>query len=267
MTLAAKLDSAYDGIAEEYTKSKDLPFRIYVERPTLLKLIGSSMINKRVLDLACGSGYYSRLYRDKMRASFVYGVDISKSMIDIAESMECPNTSRIRYKVMNVGEMDVAEPIDHLEKFDVVSAAYLLCYAKSPDELLRFCEVIASNLKDGGKLFMLNDNPNAAYTVHQRKKYALAKSIPDGGFNPTDGDTIQYELTNTDGSIASFNNVWWPLTTYEWALRQAGFTSWRWVRMELDGNAGQDPLYWSEFLENCPIIALEATKGRPTVDQ
>ncbi|ORX80499.1 S-adenosyl-L-methionine-dependent methyltransferase [Basidiobolus meristosporus CBS 931.73] len=265
MVVNQKPVAIYDSIANEYTKSKDLPFRIYIERPTLLKLIGDSMVDKRVLDLACGSGYYSRLYRDKMRASFVYGVDISKSMIDIAESMECPNTSRIRYKVMNVGEMDVAEPIDHLEKFDVVSAAYLLCYAKNPDELLRFCEVIASNLKDGGKFVTLSDNPNenlAKYVTHRKQleKYTIIKTLLNGVSTPIEGDTIQYDIINTDTSVATFTISWWSIPTYEWALRQAGFSSWRWINMELDVNSGQDPDYWSDFLTDCPIIALEATK-------
>ncbi|KAK9667562.1 hypothetical protein K7432_017691, partial [Basidiobolus ranarum] len=162
MTITVESFAAYDAIACEYTKSKELPFRHLVEKATLLKLIGNSMTSGWVLDLACGDGYYSRVFRDEMKASFVYGVDISKSMLDMARSKEAQDSLHkglIQYKISDVANMSTTEPVDQLPKFDVVAATYLLCYAHTRDELLKFCQVIAANLKEGGKLVALNDNP------------------------------------------------------------------------------------------------------------
>ncbi|MFO0844918.1 MAG: class I SAM-dependent methyltransferase, partial [Gemmataceae bacterium] len=54
--------ATYDSIAEDYTLSKQAPWRRYLERPTLFGLLGESR-RLSVLDLACGSGFYSRQIR------------------------------------------------------------------------------------------------------------------------------------------------------------------------------------------------------------
>ena len=49
----------YEPIAQGYQQSKQQPWRTFVERFTLLELIGG-LGGQSVLDLACGEGYYSR---------------------------------------------------------------------------------------------------------------------------------------------------------------------------------------------------------------
>jgi hypothetical protein len=51
----------YDPIAEQYKQSKHQPWRIYIETFTLMSLIGE-LSGKRVVDLACGEGFYTRRY-------------------------------------------------------------------------------------------------------------------------------------------------------------------------------------------------------------
>ncbi|MCY3777109.1 MAG: class I SAM-dependent methyltransferase, partial [Candidatus Aminicenantes bacterium] len=66
----------YDSIAEAYRDSKQLPFRHLIERFTLFELLGEIGGN-RVLDLACGDGFYTRLLK-RAGAAEVTGVDVSR---------------------------------------------------------------------------------------------------------------------------------------------------------------------------------------------
>jgi ubiquinone/menaquinone biosynthesis C-methylase UbiE len=45
----------YDPIAEQYKRSKQQPWRAYVEAFTLMRLIGDPT-GKKVIDIACGEG-------------------------------------------------------------------------------------------------------------------------------------------------------------------------------------------------------------------
>ena len=54
------MSTDYDAVAEEYKRSKLAPWRTYLERYSLLNLLGE-VRGKSVLDLACGEGFYSRL--------------------------------------------------------------------------------------------------------------------------------------------------------------------------------------------------------------
>ena len=49
----------YDSIVKEYSNAKTNPYKSYIEEPTFWRCLGN-ISGKSVLDLACGSGYYSR---------------------------------------------------------------------------------------------------------------------------------------------------------------------------------------------------------------
>ena len=53
----------YDEIVEEYSQAKSNPYKHYVEEPTFWSCAGKDFSGKTVLDLACGSGHYSRQFR------------------------------------------------------------------------------------------------------------------------------------------------------------------------------------------------------------
>ncbi|HAH49628.1 MAG TPA: class I SAM-dependent methyltransferase, partial [Planctomycetaceae bacterium] len=53
----------YDPIAEQYKRSKQQPWRTFIECFTLLELAGNPQ-GLSVLDVACGEGFYTRLLRE-----------------------------------------------------------------------------------------------------------------------------------------------------------------------------------------------------------
>ena len=54
------MTAQYDGIAREYQATKTTPLRHYIEAFTFFDLLGS-LTDQRVLDLACGEGFYTRM--------------------------------------------------------------------------------------------------------------------------------------------------------------------------------------------------------------
>jgi predicted methyltransferase len=55
----------YRIIAENYTKMKNMEYRQLLEVPNFKMLLDRVDVNdKDVIDLACGSGYYTRILRD-----------------------------------------------------------------------------------------------------------------------------------------------------------------------------------------------------------
>jgi len=89
-----KRRNSWDRFAKDYDKkvsdSGDMYHKNYLN-PLIFKLLGD-IKNKKILDLACGNGYFSRLLADKH--AIVTGVDYSKELISIAK-----NNTKIKFFV------------------------------------------------------------------------------------------------------------------------------------------------------------------------
>ena len=101
----------YDDIAAEYAASKQLPFRIVVEAPTLFGLAGD-VSGLTVLDLPCGDGTYSRALARRGAAS-VTGVDLSSAMVERAEAAERDAPLGIHYEVGDAADCQPAAEEGH----------------------------------------------------------------------------------------------------------------------------------------------------------
>ncbi len=132
----------YAAVAAAFDELDRLPLRAMAEVPTFLARLGS-VDGLDILDLACGTGFYSRLLLGNGARS-VTGVDISTAMLDVAQSRSAP-TDPVRYLRHNV-----AEPMN-LGLFDVITASFLLNYAATRDELGAMCANIARHLRPGGR--------------------------------------------------------------------------------------------------------------------
>jgi toxoflavin synthase len=242
----------YDHIAQEYKRSKQVPWRFHIEHFTFFELLGD-LSGRSVLDLACGEGYYSRSIREK-GAKRVLGVDVSNQMIKLARAEEARNPRGIEYLVQNVRSLELEEP------FDLVVAAYLLNYARNREQLLTMCQAISRSLKPGCRFVTVNSNPD-----HPLKFFSATRKY---GFTKAASQTIQEgaPLTWTfflEDRTFDIVNYHLSISTHEWALRAAGLREIHWHPPRLspvrEKESGRE--FWSEFLEHPPIIFLECTKG------
>ena len=84
--LKSTSDTSWGTVASWYNDHLEKTGDTYHEKviyPNLLRIIGD-IKGKKVLDLACGQGQFSRLMRDK--GAHVTGIDLGKELIAIAES-------------------------------------------------------------------------------------------------------------------------------------------------------------------------------------
>ncbi len=239
----------YDAIANLYRESKWLLFRHYIERYTLFEVLGD-LRGRTVLDLACGEGVYARQFK-RLGAAEVTGVDISQAMIELAEAEERVDPLGCRYVREDAAAFTPAKPVD------IVTAVYLLNYARTREDLDRFCRACFRALRSGGRLVGFNDNiRNPPRPGVSLAKYGLERTC---AYPASEGDAIHYHITNHDGQVFEFDNYYLAPGTYEAAARAAGFDDFRWVNAMLEPSERDDP-YWDDFLTHAPLTAFSASK-------
>lgn len=239
----------YDKIARRYKKSLKNIQREYSLVPSFFRYLGN-LKNRKVLDLACGEGFFSRLIK-KRGALEVVGIDKSQKMLNLAKEEENKNPLGIKYKKYD------ARKLPKLENFDLISAAFLLCYAKTKLELLAMCKNIYKNLKESGKFVTLNNNPFNPLQLHKKYDFTITSKKPLNEGNPL---TVTLFVNNLE--TCSFRNYFWKWETYERALKVTGFKKIKWhnaiispVAIKKFGNK-----FWEDYRKQPGIIIIEATK-------
>ena len=145
----------YNALAPKYQNIKRIP-ATYVETANVRAATAPFIHNARVLDLACGTGYYSRKLLE-WGASSVVGVDVSEGMIDVASSSSSSSltltpqqvsdgSGKLKFQVGDARTLGVIEG----GNFDLISAVWLLNYATNLSELTKMFSNISKNLKSGG---------------------------------------------------------------------------------------------------------------------
>lgn len=238
----------YDHIASRYQQAKQQPWRGYVEAFTLLGLLGD-LSNRSVVDLACGEGHYTRLFPG-LGARRVLGVDRSEGMVALARAQESAHPLGIEYVVQDCRSLALPQ------EFDAATAAYLLNYAASRDELIAMAAGIVRCLKPGGRFVTINSSPNLALDrAASYRKYGFELRAAGA---LTEGAAYTWIFHLDDGPV-EIENYWLPASVYEEALRSAGFREVRWHRPRLSplGDAACEPGYWRDLLDFPPVIAIE----------
>ena len=241
----------YDDIAQDYVASKQLPFRLIVEAPTLFGLAGD-VSGLSVLDLACGGGTYSRAFA-RRGAAAVVGADLSQGMIDQARAEEQASPLGISYRVGDAATLGV------VGAFDLVVAAYLFNYAQTRAQLYAFARTVHANLKPGGRLIGINDNPRndpSRYGVHTGYGFSRDIALPR-----QEGSRIRYTFQTSDGTAFGFDNFWLAPETYHAVFAEAGLAGFRFVDAAADRADGHDAALWDDFLRDCPITGLVAHRS------
>src|SRR5262245_25527961 len=241
----------YDEIAADYRRAKQQPWRYFIERYTLLRLLGD-IAGVSALDLACGEGYYTRELRHRGAAKVV-GVDLSEGMIQLAREEEARNPLGIEYVVGDARRLDGAE------SFDLVVTAYLLNHASTKEELAEMCVAVARALRPGGRFVTVNNNPDQAPEhFGASRPFGFIKSTP-GVLQ--EGAPIIYTIFQDEGSF-DITNYWLSIKAHEECLRAVGLGDIRWHRPRVspEGVAACGDDFWEPFLTHPPITFLECAR-------
>jgi ubiquinone/menaquinone biosynthesis C-methylase UbiE len=216
-----------------------------------MELIGE-LRGMRILDLACGEGFYTRLLRQR-GAVHVTGVDLSHGMIDLARKQEDQHRLGIDYIVGDAREWSGET------QCDLTVAAYLLNYAANRQALQAMVDGISRSLKPGGRFVTVNSNPAL--------DFSMAPSYRQYGFETTvvgswrEGAPIKWTFYLSDGSF-EIENYYLSVDIHEEAFRKAGFREIRWhaPRLSPEGLLANDRAFWSTFLEHPPVTFIDCLK-------
>ena len=242
----------YDGIAAEYKRAKQQPWRMHVEYHTLFGLAGE-LEGRSVLDLACGEGFHTRFIR-RNGAADVVGVDLSQGMIDLAREEERRAPLGITYLQGDAADLALDR------SFDLVMAAYLLNYARSEAELGAMARAIVRHLEPGGRFVTVNNNP-----AHDRRHFYASRKygfVKHAAMPLSDGVPVEYEFFLGDGGSVTITNYHLAMDTHERVLREAGFRHVEWHAPQLapGAGAGVPDGYWNAFLQQPPVVFLACTR-------
>ncbi len=157
-----------------YKKLRDNPSvaNDIIEKPALFSL-APNLKNKSVLDIGCGYGENCVEFF-KMGATNVTGLDISKKMLEIAESENTlPNIKYINKSMTDLNEIT--------EKYDVVFSSLAVHYIEDFDKLV---SDIYNLLNQGGYFIFSQEHPLETAQLTQNRWTRNA-----------DNEPIHYNLT------------------------------------------------------------------------
>jgi toxoflavin synthase len=241
----------YNAIAQQYKKCKEHPWRSRIETYSLMNRIGS-LEGRKVLDVACGEGFYTRKLR-QAGADEVVGIDLSEAMIGLARDQESREPLGIIYRV----EDACAESAR--QEFDLAISAWLLVYARNQAELSAMCRGLASRVKSGGRFVTFTGNPNLyTFTDADYRKYGFSISRPDHAY---EGAPIVWTVHLEDSSF-EIENYYLSLEAYESAFIEAGFCDFAVHSPEVSPNPHgvDDGPFWSDYLTSPPAVLIDCVK-------
>ncbi|WCD84217.1 N-demethylindolmycin N-methyltransferase [Streptomyces xanthophaeus] len=237
----------YDEIGEAYEGFKSLPLEQYVVVPSFLALVGD-VRGKSVLDLASGTGFYSREFK-RRGATEVLGVDISGEMVSVSQQLEAAHPLGLRYEVGNAAELRSFE-----ERFDIGLAVQLLNYAEDIATTERMCRNVHRSLQPGGEFFLLNQSPDYRFDGPTPDKYGFRTELT-GGEAETGPQVRTTALLDPPVSFVANRP---RREVYEKSLLAAGFSELTWVPLTVSEAGirafGED--HWADFRANPPLEML-----------
>ncbi|MFQ6192838.1 class I SAM-dependent methyltransferase [Streptomyces sp. NPDC000405] len=238
----------YDGIGEAFEGFKSLPLTRYGEVPSLLGMVGA-VSGRSVLDLACGTGFYSREFK-RRGATDVLGVDISEAMIAAAREIERRDPLGVRYEVGDVAEL---RPVG--QRFDIAVAVQCLNYAEGIAAMKRMCRNIHRNLVKGGKFFMLAQKPDYRFDCPSLDKYGF-RCEPTG--EETETGPRERVTALLDPQPISIVTTAPRREVYEECLRATAFGEVEWIPLQISEAGirqfGED--FWADLLAHPPLEML-----------
>ncbi|QDU60364.1 Ubiquinone biosynthesis O-methyltransferase [Planctomycetes bacterium Pan216] len=246
------METNYDDIAQEYQEIKNEPWRLHCEEHMIRELVGD-LAGKSVLDLACGEGHLTRRLK-RHGARRVVGVDLSQGMIDLATAQEAQRPLGIEYATHDVRGLDLGE------RFDRITAGWLLSYSPTTGDLLEMGRTIARHLTPDGHFATIDNHHDIAYRQFGKlRAYNVGKEVPH---EVADGTPVRVWGYLPGGGTVEMEVYHYSHETYESVLHEAGLDQITWHRpmiapegMELFGAD-----YWDYWIKHPFLMGMTAKR-------
>lgn len=163
----------FDNVADRYDRWYDTPHGAAYDRSektAIDKLISGHTEGKRLLEVGCGTGHWSKFFSTK--GYEITGIDISERMVTMAKNK---NIARSSFHVMDGHRMSFAD-----NSFDIAAAITTLEFATNPNAMV--AEMARCVRKPGGKLLFGVLNALSKYNQVRKNEvgspYASATLFP-----------------------------------------------------------------------------------------
>ncbi|WP_394614440.1 class I SAM-dependent methyltransferase [Lentzea sp. JNUCC 0626] len=242
----AESDDQYDALGAIYERAKHIPTGL-AERATLLSAVGD-LRGRSVLDVACGTGFYARLFHD-LGAAQVLGVDSAGEMIGYARHVEDREPRGITYAQHDATELPV------LGEFDVVTAVWLLGYADDVSALDAMIANLTANLAPGGRLVVVVPNPDADWDLlaqYGRYGYEVVRT---GAMNVKQPVRVHV----LGDPPFDFDSFYWERGVFDGALNRAGLDVVRHPAVTPDDDRGEE--FWGPLRTSPSFGVFTAVRG------
>ncbi|KAJ7901040.1 hypothetical protein B0H14DRAFT_3852248 [Mycena olivaceomarginata] len=239
------MSSEYDSIGDSYTQIKTIPIMQYLEPSAFHAAIQPYLTGHApVLDVACGTGFYSRLL-------LTWGASSTPRPVKIASSLSASATCA------RLALFEAPAP------FDIVTGPWLLPYAASSTEMTAMWETVARNLRPGGVFRVLRAQDPGLLGIDLEYDADLLAS--EEGY--------RYTVTPQVDEAFSFHAYHLPNDVYEAAAKKARMTGeieWRVMEVTEEARAAMGEGYWDryvkEFMPKHPTCASSShTFVKPSV--
>lgn len=182
------------------TLSRELILKRYV-----LKLLGS-LKDKYVLELGCGSGYWTRIFH--ARGAICTGVDISNEQIKLAKSLSDKDITYIKH--------DAGDFVSS-KKFDIVFIDHIISETRSPKKIIQIFKSAKSLLRKEGFIVLNEMHPSVANFPFKNmvveKRYYYFKS----------GTPIIFRVKQQHNKHIKIKDYHWTLQDFSGFLHKTGF--------------------------------------------
>ncbi|KAL8810883.1 MAG: hypothetical protein Q9200_002231 [Gallowayella weberi] len=259
----------------DYIRKKSIA---YIEHENTRTTLAPYIKGARILELACGSGFYTYDFL-AWGASSVLAVDISPVMIEQARQGGSSPVGTTPSSVDAQGKIDfLLADCAQAERypggpFDIVFGAWLLNYAPDRKGLLDMFRNIALNLRDGGR-FVSITVPPAEVPLESQEAELKVRPPPEGSgglyywVNSEVEDGLYFHAKgHTPMGDVDFDNYHLRQSVYEDAAREAGLKgklTWgktevpeRWLRGEGEGGASKEELETYREVTNYGVLVIE----------
>ena len=261
------MTSQYDDIGANYNVFKHLPTSI-VESENVKDAVRpylSKVEKPRVLDLACGTGYYSHKLLE-WGASYVLGVDLSTSMVDVARQTISEEQKQAGVLRFETGNALTLGKISDEESFDVVTGVWLLNYSSSLDDMTQMFCSISANLKDGGVFVGVTPHPTddiaafAKMTSEVQERQGVRWGVTVDYYEELEsGEGWRTEVVGHGEPKVSFKNFHLKKSLYEEGAKAGGMNgrvTWPEIKLPQEAVDKAGPGFWDMYFTHGPHMGV-----------
>ena len=203
----------FDDSSGSWSRDEPRLLSDWTARPFLLKWC-LPVEGKRVLDLGCGEGYFTRKIARK-GAQEVLGIDISPAMIELARQKEAGEELGIQYSVGCVTEFN--SMVD--SKFDLITAVFVYNYL-TISQMSQSMELIYKSLAEGGQFIFSLPHPINPFLSGDDSRFHFKRS---GGWFSGKDHIFEGTIALKNGKTVPVRCIHKTFEDIFHALREAGF--------------------------------------------